>query len=145
MKTAWLAAAAALSITSQPVLAADAFRDFGGHEQRNGAFAGFNLKVPLGTRAAARPSARFQLTTVHEHRSLSGVRSYRPAGFEFGLTAKGKPDMFVGGARLADTEKRLGLTGGTDWLLPVALLGAVIVGVVLLTDGDNDLPEQQPI
>ena len=144
MKRAWLAAAAA-SMLSQPVLAADAFRDMGPQERRTGAFAGLNFKMPLGTRAAVRPSARLQLTTSHDYRSAAGVRSYRPAGLEFGLTAKGRPDMFVGGARIADTEKRLGLTGGADWVLPVALLGAVIVGVVLLTDGDNELPEQQPI
>lgn len=141
MTRTWLAAAAAVSMLSQPVLAAEAFRDTGRVEQRNGAFAGFNFKVPLGTRAAAKPSARLQLTTVHDYRAASGVRSHRPAGLEVGLTAKGRPDMFVGGARLADTQKRLGLSGGTDWILPVGLLVAVVAGVVLLTDGDNALPQ----
>ena len=142
MKRTWLVAAAAASMLSQPVLAAEAFRDTGALETRKGAFAGLNLKVPLGTREAAKPSARLQLTTSYNQRSAAGMRSYRPAGLELGLTGKGQPEMFVGGVRLAETERRLGLTGSNDWILPVALLGAVIVGVVLLTDGSNDLPPE---
>ena len=141
MRRAWIAAAASLSMLSQPVLAADAFRDMGPQEQRSGAFAGLNFSVPLGSREAAKPSARLQLTTDHQYRSASSFRSVRPDGIELGLTGKGDADVAVGGARLADTEKKLGLTGMSDWILPVALLGAVIVGVVLLTDGDNDLPD----
>ena len=142
MRKAWIAAAAAMSMLSQPVLAAQAFRDTGAQEQRSGAFAGLNLRVPLGSREAARPTARLQMTTTHQYRSASSFRSVRPDGIEFGLTGKGNADVYVGGARIADTEKKLGLTGMSDWILPVALLGAVVVGVVLLTDGDNDLPPE---
>lgn len=143
MRKAWIAAAAAMSMLSQPVLAAEAFRDTGAQEQRSGAFAGLSFNVPLGSREAAKPSARLQLTTTHQYRSASSFRSVRAEGIEIGLTGKGDADLYVGGARLADTDKKLGLTGLDDWILPVALLGAVVVGVILLTGGDDDLPEAQ--
>ena len=143
MKPAWIAAAAALSLVSQPVLAAEAFRDGGVRGQRTGAFAGVNFKVPLGTKQRVKPSARLQLTTSRDSITDSGYRSVRPAGLELGLTDKGRADVYLGGNRLSDTEKKLGLTGFGDWVLPVALLAAVVVGVVLLTDTDNDA-EPQP-
>ena len=142
MQKAWIAAAAALSLVAQPALAAEAFRDGGVREQRNGAFAGVNFKVPLGTKQRVKPSARLQLTASREYLTDSGYRSVRPAGLELGLSGKGKADVYVAGSRLADTERRLGLTGFDDWILPVALLGAVVVGVVLLTDTDNDAAPQ---
>ena len=141
MQKRWIAAAAALSLVSQPVLAAEAFRDGSVREQRNGAFAGVNFKVPLGTRQRVKPSARLQLTASREYLTDSGYRSVRPAGLEVGLSGEGRPDVYFAGSRLADTERRLGLTGFDDWILPVALLGAVVVGVVLLTDTGDEAEE----
>ena len=144
MKVTWIAAAAAASLVSQPVLAAEAFRDGGVREQRTGAFAGVNFKVPLGSKQRVKPSARLQLTTSRESITDGGYRSVRPAGLELGLTGKGEADVFLGGNRLSDTDRKLGLTGMGDWVLPVALLAAVVVGVVLLTESEQELPNPPP-
>lgn len=137
------AAAAALAMTlSQPALAAQDFRDAGAGERRSGAFAGVSLRVPLGAEEKARPSARLQLTSDHRYRTADGVRTHRPAGLELGADGLGKPEIFFNGAKLSDAERRMGLSGIGDWVLPAVLLTAVVVGVVLLTDGNNDLPDQ---
>ncbi|HEX8668272.1 MAG TPA: hypothetical protein VF727_07870 [Allosphingosinicella sp.] len=131
------AAAAASMLALQPALAADAFGELGGVERRTGAFVGANVRLPLGAATRAKPTARLQLTTSYDLRSARELRSIRPPGLEIGASGLGKPELFVGGARLSDHEGRLGLTGDS-WVVPLLIVVAVTASVVALTAATSD-------
>lgn len=135
--TAFLAAS---MLVAQPCLAAEDFRDAGSGQRRGSAFAGASLRIPLGTGRAAAPIARLQLGLRHDVRDRSGgsLGESRPATFELGVTKLGKPAFYVGGREVAETRRRLGVGGDTGWLVPALIIGAVVVGVVLLTDPDSN-------
>jgi hypothetical protein len=122
---------AAAMLVAQPCLAAEDIRDAGWDPRRSAAFAGASLRIPLGSAGAAAPAARLQLGLRHD------VGDSRPAAFELGVTRLGKPAFYVGGREVGETRRRLGLTGGTGGLEPALIIGAVVVGVVLLTGEDE--------
>ena len=132
MRTA--AAAAALLTTAQPCLAA---------ERQSSAFAGLTVRLPFGGAAESKASARLRVTSFHDYRDVRGatVSSHRPAGVELGLTRLGKPAVYVGGQRLAETDPRLHGKGKTTWLI---VGGVVVVAVVVLAAVASAQPTAGP-
>jgi hypothetical protein len=137
---------AALSMAAAtPSLAADDLRDNGSFERRSGAFAGANLRMPLGTKAAT-PTARLQLTMIHsleDRQSGSPTRSFKPAGFELGISGKKAPALFLNGQSMAATKQKLGLSGSTK---TIAIIGGVLLAgaAAFLIFNDCDACKVQP-
>jgi hypothetical protein len=139
-----IAAAAVAMIAVTPCLAAQDVRDTGSSELRSAAFAGANLRMPLGTKAA-RPTARLQLTTIHsfeDRQSASATRTYRAPGLELGFATKRGAAMFINGQDVAQTKRKLGINGSTNTLL---IIGGVIVAgaaayLLFLDNGSNAKP-----
>jgi hypothetical protein len=125
------AAAAAATLIAQPGLAATDVRGDGAAERRSGAFAGVRLRVPIGARNQERPSARMQLTTVHDYRTAAGatVRSFRPDGLEFGAGQRGRLAVRIAGQDIGRLEERLPASGSTRTIL---IVGAVVVAAIVL-------------
>ena len=129
-KTAAFCAAAMLF--AQPCLAADAFHASATPERRSAGFAGLQVKLPIGTGRAERPSARLQMTMIHDYRGTAGegVRTARSPGLELGLDTGGRPSFHAGGRELRLERNRLGARGSTTTWLIVG--GAVVLGVIVL-------------
>ena len=137
---------ASAMLVAQPCLAAEDLRDAGSGQRRSSAFAGASLRIPLGAARPAAPAARLQLGWRHDPRDSRGgslARQSHPATFELGVTRLGKPAFYVGGRELAETRRRLGISNDTGWVVPALIIGAVVVGVVLLT-GENEADDAAP-
>ncbi len=135
------AAGAMLMLGAQPCLAADDMPGLGQLERRSGAFAGANLKMPLGARKAANPTARLQLGMRHVQRDSAGrlpTRTQQIGLLELGGAGSGKPALFVGGRNVAKVEKRMGLVGTTGILLLAAGAALGAYAAITLLDDDND-------
>jgi hypothetical protein len=128
----WAAAiAAAAMLAVQPCAAAEDIRDGGLRERQVSAFAGVNLRIPIGGKQAARPSARLQLTaasTVRDLRSGSTTTT-RAHGFEVGAGEKGGPAFFMGGEETAEMGTKLGIGGSTTTAIVIG--GAVLLVLVI--------------
>lgn len=132
---------AASILVAQPCLAAEDFRDAGSGQRRSAGFAGASLRLPLGAARPAKPTARLQLGLRHDvsdNRGGSLGRESRSALFELGVTRFAKPAFYVGGRDVDAARRRLGIGNGTGWVVPALIIGAVVVGVVLLTDPTSD-------
>lgn len=131
IKSAAAGIAAALLLT-QPCAAADDFREFSATNRQMTAFAGVNVRLPLGGTAEAKPSARLQFTTGHSlYDSGSGAeRTYRGRGLEIGAGKTGLPTFFVGGQNAAELQKKLGLKGGSSTTL--LIVGGALVAVIIV-------------
>lgn len=126
-----LAAGAATLLCAQPCLAADDVLDRPVVERRTAAFAGLNLRLPIGPSAGQRPSARLQLTSYDRATSAVGAtaRRDRGPGLELGFDRLGRASAFVGGQPVRQSRERLNAGGSTTtWLI----VGGVIVAVVLV-------------
>ena len=134
-----LAAAAAGLLAAQPCAAASNPRAW--DERRISAFAGVNLRMPLGE-AGARPSARLQLTTSYDARDArtGSVRSFRMQGLELGAGRSGSPSLYMNGRTSAQVREQLrlsGSTGDTVWIV----FGVTLVAVaVLVLSNSAELP-----
>lgn len=118
---------------AQPCLAADAFQHGAADERRSAGFAGLQVKLPIGTGRSETPSARFQLSMIHQYRGTSGsgiARTERAPGLELGLDRRGQPSFHAGGQPLRLPEQRLNAKGSTTTWLIVG--GVVVLGVVVL-------------
>ncbi len=99
------------------------------------------MKMPLGSRKAAKPSARLQLGMRHIQQDSAGrlpMRARQIGVLELGSGKGGKPALFVGGRNLAEANKRRGLVGPTGTLLFVAGAALGAYAVYTLLDDDND-------
>lgn len=139
------AATAAILLCAQPCLAADDFRSLGATERRSGAFAGMTVRMPLD-RQRAKPTARLQLTTVHQSydrsSGLSG-RTIMPAGLELGLGRSAKPTLFVGGRSTADIEEKLHVKGSSGTTILI-VGGVLLLAVVVLASVADAQPTAGP-
>ena len=137
MKSLATSAAAALAVMLAPVpcRAADDMRTIDDKRRQPAAFAGASIRLPLGGKQRARPSARLQLGMVH---GAGTARQIPAGGVELGLTGRGRPEMFVGGQSTRELRERMklsGSTGDTVWVVfGVALL---VVGVYVITNLDD--------
>ncbi len=101
-------------------------------DQHRPAFAGLNLRLPLGAVAQPRPVLRLQVVADHsaQQRRDPSSQRLRPKGFEIGLSSTGRPALFVNGQPASDAQNRLGMgdTGGNRLLI----VGGVVLAVVVI-------------
>jgi hypothetical protein len=137
MKSIAITAATALAVTlaPSPCRAADDMRTPGDQGRQAAAFAGANIRLPLGGKRAARPTARLQLGMVDRSYGAGRVPA---GGLELGLTGRGKPEMFLGGRSAGDVRQRMKLNGSTGTTM-VVVFGVVllVVGVYVITNLDS--------
>jgi len=124
------AAVAATMLVAQPCLAAPDFRDTGATERHSSAFAGVRLRLPIGTGNPERPSARLQLTTIHDYRNTAGatVRSVRSDGLEFGVSRGNRLSFSVAGQDVARLQEQPRLGSNKTYYI----IGGVVVAVLVL-------------
>jgi hypothetical protein len=130
-KVARVAAMLAAGIlAAQPGVAAD-FQDFQATHREVSAFAGVNVRLPIGHSQRARPTARLQLTTSHTVRDArtGAAQTFRAGGLEFGAARGGKPSLYLNGQNTDDLQRRLNASGTGKTLLIVG--GVVLVLVVV--------------
>ena len=139
----YAAATALFMLSAQPCLAAQDLRELGGGERRTGTFAGMNVRMALGGRAASKPTARLQLGMTHSYRNQqSGMhpQTTRVASLEFGASRSGKPSLFLGGQEVGDAQKKLGIGGSTGTALLV-VGGVAVVALVLLAAARSEFED----
>lgn len=118
---------------TQPCFAAQDVRPLRPGEQRSAGFAGAQIRMPLGGKSAAKPTARLQLGMTHSSRPMdfaAPARTYRVSALELGASHGGKPNLYVGGQRASDVQKRLGARGDSGTTL--LIVGGVVVGLAIL-------------
>ena len=136
-----LALAGLLTGAAQPALAADRDLAFAPTAERaSGAFVGAYLRVPLdgSARRAAEPRAGLKLSMTHSYRDVraaSGGRSYEGEMIDLGFTAGERPALRLVGQDVTSPAGRLGYAdgekrGGFKWWIPVAIVGAVGIGLL---------------
>ena len=136
MKSIALAATAALALTlsSAPARAAEDMRSISDQGRRTGAFAGATVRLPIGGKPGAKPTARLQLGIIDRTR---GTRPIPAGGLELGLTAKGKAEMFVGGRSSREMREQMKLTRSTALVLG-GVVAVTMIAVVYLATKDLD-------
>ena len=143
MKSVAITAVAALAVTlvPTPCRAADDMRAASDQGRQSAAFAGANIRLPLGEKRGAKPTARLQLGMVSRS---SGTRPVPPGGLELGLTGRGKPEMFLGGQSAKQMRERLNLSGSNGSTATI-VFGVVLlaVGILVITNLD-DLGDSSP-
>ena len=112
------------------------------NELRNGqstlrqpsAFAGLNVRLPLGHARAVKPTARLQFTTSQTLRDerTGATQTFRAQGLEIGGAKGGKPTLYLNGQSTAGMKKKLGIggTGNTVLIVGGVVLLVAIVAVV---------------
>ena len=144
----YAAATAIFMLSAQPCVAAQGLRDLGAREigsgeRRTGTFAGMNVRMALGGRAAARPTARLQLGMTHSYgnpHSGMPTQTTRLASFELGASRAGKPALFMGGQEVGEVQKKLGIGGSTGTALLV-VGGVAVVALVLLAAARSEFED----
>ncbi|HEV2078798.1 MAG TPA: hypothetical protein VGR19_02720 [Allosphingosinicella sp.] len=117
----------------QPCLAAQDVRPLRPGEQRSASFAGAQVRMPLGSKAATKPTARLQLGIAHSSRPMDFAappRTYRVSALELGASQTGKPNLYAGRRRASDVRKRLGAKGESGTTL--LIVGGVVMGLAIL-------------
>ena len=138
-----VAGAAALLGAAQPCLAAEDFRDLSMLEHRSSAFAGARFRVPLGGgRDREAPSARLQLGVDHvyrDRRTGASAVTHRTSGIELGVSRRGAPALFVGGAPARDLERRLGVSTGGAIAIGVGVTLVALLALVAASDPPDEI------
>lgn len=133
---AWWAALAA--VAAQPAAAAELFVE-NRVEQRSGAFAGATLTLGLDGSRHRPARARLGLGIGRIDYSASRSRVDRSLTPGVGLALDGgRPHLLVGGSSLKEARTRLGLSDTTTTLLVLGGVAVAVVGVMALSDDDND-------
>jgi hypothetical protein len=137
--TAMLAAG---MLVVQPVVASEV-RDAQTRRQSS-AFAGLNIRLPLGETRKANPTVRLQLTASHTLRNerTGATQTFRAQGLEIGGSKGGKPTLYLNGQSAADMQKKLNLGGTGTTLLIVGgvVLVLVVVAVATASPGPGACP-----
>jgi hypothetical protein len=138
------AAIAALLLMAQPCLAADPAPNYGAQETRPAAFAGLHVRLPLGQKQRAKPTARLQLSSAHYARDQAGAAFTikHGSGLELGAGKAGKAALFIGGRDTAEMKEELNIGGGTT--TTVLLVGAAVLSVLLLLSLASAVPTPGP-
>ena len=128
MKRIAIAALIAAQTIAQPAFAAD----FGDQQtvstQRQGAFAGARLRVPLGGEASGKARAGLAVAPVLQGRQADGtVRTRLGEGVEFGFTGGKKAELSLAGRPMSQLTQ--GRTGPDGKKLGVSTIGWVAIGV----------------
>jgi hypothetical protein len=125
-------------------MAAEDFRDTGSGMRRSAAFAGANVRLPLGAKVAT-PTARLQVTMTHiyeNRQSASPTRMFKAAGFELGAGANKGATLFMNGRDVSRPKRKLGFNGSSNTLLIVGgvLLAGAAAFLLFAEDGNNAQP-----
>jgi hypothetical protein len=137
MKSMAITAAAALALTVAPApcSAADDMRALSHQGRQSAAFAGANIRLPLGGNRAAKPTARLQLGMIDRTRGTPAVRA---GGLELGLSGRGKPEMFVAGRSTGELRERMKLDGSMGSTVPIVFgVVLVVVGLYVIVSLDS--------
>ena len=121
-------AAAQIMLAAQPAMAADLGDDRGASVQRNGAFAGARLRVPLGGPAGQKVRGGLTMAPVLQGRQADGsVRTRFGEGLELGFAGRDRPELSLGGRSFAQLTQ--GRTGPDGRKLGVSTVAWVAIGV----------------
>jgi hypothetical protein len=138
MKTLAIAAlvAAQLAVAAQPAMAADLGDPQAVSSQRQGAFAGARIRVPLSGEKAGKARAALTMAPVLYGRQSDGsMRTRFGEGVEFGFAGTEKAELSLGGravsqiarGRTGPDGRRLGTSTGKELL--------IVGGILVLTAG----------
>jgi len=129
-RTAALIATAFIGV--QPCSAADHAGGAGPKEMRTSAFAGLNVRLPLGAAREPKPVARLQLTTSYTMDDRrTGVRQvYKPQGLELGADRAGRLSVYAGGQSTSDIQKKMGVYVSRE--NTYYIIGAVVLSVAVI-------------
>jgi hypothetical protein len=127
--------ASQIGLAAQPAFAADLTNDRSSMAQRQGAFAGARLRVPLGGDNSSKVRAGLTIAPLVQGRSSSGeIRTRLGEGLEFGIAGQArKPGLSIAGTPVSQLAQ--GKAGPTGARKGVSTLGwvAIGVGVVLVS------------
>ena len=117
-------------LVAQPCAASD-FQEAAAVQRQSSAFAGVNVRLPLGQALKAKPTARLQLTTSHTIRDMrtGATQTFKAQGLEIGGAKSGKPIFYLNGQSATDMQKKLNVGGSGTTLL---IVGGVLLVVVLV-------------
>ena len=125
------AATAELFLMVQPCLAADTANNSNTYESRKAAFAGLQVRLQLGQKKRAKPTARLYLSTDQYVRGPSGafVPMRRMPVLELGAGKAGKPAFFIAGQDSAEMRQKLNIGGTTTTVL---IVGGVLLALIVV-------------
>jgi len=131
MKTIAIAAliTSQIGLAAQPALAADLTDHRGAMAQRQGAFAGARLRVPLGGGKSNKVRAGLAVAPLVQGRSNSGeIRTRFGEGVEFGIAGREhKPGLSIAGTPVSQLAQ--GKSGPTGDRKGVSTIGWVAIGI----------------
>jgi hypothetical protein len=126
--------AAQIAITAQPALAADLGDQRSAGAQRQGAFAGARLRIPLNGTGAGKAQAGLTVAPILQGRQADGsIRTRFGEGMELRLSGTARPQLAFGGRTLAQlTQDRSGPDGRKAGISTIGWV-AIGVGVAAVT------------
>jgi hypothetical protein len=139
---------------AQPAFAAELIDPPSVSGQRQSAFAGARIRVPIGASKASRVRAGLTVAPLRQGRGGDGaLRTSFGQGLELGLAEKGKPALTFAGQRVdrlslgpngrAPDRTRSGVST-LGWVaIGVGAVALVLVALVLACDADNDCPPSE--
>jgi hypothetical protein len=128
-------------LAAQPATAADFGDERGAVAQRQGAFAGARLRVPLAGAKGQKPRAGLAIAPIAQGRQADGsVRTRFGEGLELGFAGRDKPILAYGGqpvARLAQGPvgtdgRRANVSTGKGLLIVGGIVVVALAGLALL-------------
>lgn len=147
------ASLAAGMLISQPCAASNP-EDGQSMLRQSGAFAGLNVRLPLGQTQKSKPTARLQFTTSQTLRNerTGAIHTFKAQGLEIGSTKSGKLNLYLNGRSTVEAQNKINVGGAGTTLLIVG--GVLLVGVLVAAasasatsdllnpcSGDSDLCE----
>ena len=154
MKTMLMAALVAAQIAGSSQSAFAAELEPAGAVQRQGAFAGARLRIPLGSSKAQKPRIGLTVAPLRQSQGADGrIRTGFGQGLELGLGETGKPALSLAGQRVdrlmlgpagkAPEGQRAGVST-LGWVaIGVGAVALVLVALVLACDADDDCPPSE--
>ena len=138
MKSLAIAAliAAELAVAAQPAIAAELGDSHAVSSQRQAAFAGARLRVPLNGEKAGKARAALTMATVLHGRQADGaMRTRFGEGLELGISATEKPRLSLAGRPVSQIAE--GQTGPDGRKLGTSTSKGLLIvgGIVVLTLG----------
>ena len=129
MKKLMIAALAAGQIAAaQPALAAGFGEEPGAVSNRQGAFAGARVRIPLDGSKTRKAQAGLTIAPMLQGRGADGsIRTRFGEGFELRLSGGAQPQLAIGGRSL--TQLKEGRTGPDGRKQGISTIGWVAIGV----------------
>lgn len=131
-----------LLITSTaPAAAAQPFPEVSTTSTRTAAFFGTRIRLSADKSGSLKPIARLAAGTTHLAFSSNGAPAHRPLAsstLELGLSAEGRPNLYMAGQRLSDVQQRLGFGPAGAALLAVGGVALLATAGAAAAGGKND-------